>query len=66
MNPLYAESGRASPEAEVEGDADAPGAAAERSDEEQRAKREALRAELAKQMKAELARRNDWTVEEVA
>ena len=66
VNPLYAESGRASPEAEVEGDADAPGTAAERSDEEQRAKREALRAELAKQMKAELARRNDWTVEEVA
>ena len=66
VNPLYAESGRASPEAEVEGDADAPGATAERSDEEQRAKREALRAELAKQMKAELARRNDWTVEEVA
>jgi hypothetical protein len=61
VNPLFAESGRASPEAEGEGDADAG-----RSDEEQRAKREALRAELAKQMKAELARRNDWTVEEVA
>lgn len=61
VNPLFAESGRASPDAEGEGDADAV-----RSDEEQRAKREALRAELAKQMKAELARRNDWTVEEVA
>ena len=61
VNPLFAESGRASPEAERDGDADAG-----RSDEEQRAKREALRAELAKQMKAELARRNDWTVEEVA
>ena len=58
-NPLYS-SGTATPRVEREAAEVAGGA----SEKEQERKREALRAELARRMKAELVRRNAWDAEE--
>ena len=58
-NPLYS-SGTATPRVEREAAEVAGGA----SEKEQERKREALRAELARRMKAELLRRNAWDAEE--
>jgi hypothetical protein len=58
-NPLYS-SGTATPRVEREAAEVAGGA----SEKEQERKREALRAQLARRMKAELVRRNAWDAEE--